>query len=290
MSRPARSARIVLISAVTGLLATAALLTTAGAQAATSYDTLSYSARLLDLVNIARIQHGLRPLVPAPGTTTVAAGWTQHLADDRALSHNSQLGRQLATHGSRSWRVYGENVGVGSVDDPDGLFTAYWNSPEHRANILDRSYRYVGVAVLFTGSRSWNTFDFVDVYGQAQPTRHVGRRHVSAHASAGGASQSAIVRRSVAHQARPAARPVVVRVEALHKASAHRSTAYRPVITHGFARGVAGPVHTAASGDALSTSVRLPSQRTHTVMLAVAVLALMFVARRWMGATAEDGA
>lgn len=276
MSRPARSARIVLVSAVTGLLATAALLTTADAQAVTSYDTSSYSARLLDLVNIARSQHGLQPLVLAPGTSTVAAGWTQHLADDRALSHNSQLGRQLATHGSRSWRVYGENVGVGSATDPDGLFTAYWNSPEHRANILNRSYRYVGVSVLFTGSRSWNTFDFVDVYGQTQPTHHVGRRDVQSHASTP-AARPAVARRSMTatrHAAarpstdetrRPAARPVVVRVEALHQASAHRPAAQRPVNTHASVR-----------------VVQLPGHRTRTLMLAVAVWALMFAARRWM--------
>jgi uncharacterized protein YkwD len=280
MSRPARSARNVLISAVIGLLATAAMLTTAGAQAAASYDTSSYAARLLDLVNIARSQHGLRPLVRAPGTTTVAAAWTQHLADDRALSHNSQLGRQLAAHGSKSWRVYGENVGVGSATDPDGLFKAYWNSPEHRANILNRSYRYVGVAVLLTGSRAWNTFDFVDVYGRAQPTRHVGRRHVQSHVS------TTAARPSTGETHRPAARPLVVQVKALHQTSAHRPAAQRPVNAHVFVGVVAGPVHTAASGHGVVGAVQLPEHRTHTVMLAAAVLAVLFAARRWMLAAA----
>src|SRR4051794_34349224 len=228
MSRPARSARIALISVVAGLLAVAAMLTTAGAQAAASYDTSSYAARLLDLVNVARSQHGLRALVQTPGTTTVAAAWTQHLADNRALSHNSQLGRQLATHGSKSWRVYGENVGVGSATDPDGLFSAYWKSPEHRANILNGAYRYVGVGVLLTDSRSWNTFDFVDVYGRAQPTRHVGHRHLQSHVS------TAAARATAGETRRPAARPLVVRVKALHQTSAHRPAAHRPVNVHVF--------------------------------------------------------
>lgn len=165
MRSPARSVRIIVISAVFGLLVSGAMLTKAGAQADTSYSTSDYAGRLLTLVNAARAEHGLRPLVLAPGTTMVAWGWTEHLADQRALSHNQKLGRQLATHGSSRWRVYGENVGVGSADDPDGLFAAYMHSPEHRANILNRSYRYVGLAVVFTGTRSWNTFDFVDVYG-----------------------------------------------------------------------------------------------------------------------------
>ena len=286
MSRPAPSARLVVVSAVIVLLATAAALTTAGAHAATSYSTSSYASRLLDLVNIARGQQGLRPLVSAPGTTTVATAWTQHLADDRALSHNPQLGRQLEAHGSRTWRVYGENVGVGSATDPDDLFTAYWNSPEHRANILNRSYRYVGVAVRFTGSRSWNTFDFVDVYGRTQPTRHVGRRHLQSQAAPATARTSA---EPATHQDRSAAHDDVVRVEALHQASARRPAAHRSVNQHAFVGVVAGAVHSAASGP-LVGAVRLPAPRSPTVMQGIAVLMLTVVARRWLLAAVRRAA
>lgn len=164
MRRQAPSARSVVTAMVAGVLVAIALATTAGAQAS-SYTSTSYALRLLALVNGVREQHGLEDLALAPGTESVAAAWTQHLAGARILAHNPQLAHQLATHGSHSWRTYGENVGVGSADDPDGLFSAYMNSPEHRANILSGAYRFVGVWVVLSGSRAWNTFDFVDVYG-----------------------------------------------------------------------------------------------------------------------------
>jgi uncharacterized protein YkwD len=276
MSRPASSARLVLVSAVTALLAAVALLTTVGAQAAPSYDVSSYAARLLDLVNMARAQYGLQPLVQTPGTTAVAAGWTQHLVDDRALSHNGQLGRQLSSHGSSAWRTYGENVGMGSADDPDGLFTAYWNSPEHRANILNGEYRYVGVAVLFTGSRSWNTFDFVDVYGKAQPVRHAGRRQVQRSAQTV-SSTPQVERRPVVVTPSKPARPLVVHVKGLHR-RAH----LQPAVQHPFVGIPAAATPTVASGQLVADAQRSTDGRTQLVALALAVLALMFAARRWM--------
>src|SRR5262249_22018918 len=58
----------------------------------------------------------------------------------------------------------------GPSSNADALFTAYMNSPEHRANILDPSYRYLGIATVFTGSYSWNTMDFVDQYSGTSTT------------------------------------------------------------------------------------------------------------------------
>lgn len=167
MRRPASTAvslRICTLLAVAA--ATAALLHPIGARAG-SMTPWDYGARLLQLVNDAREQHDLRPLIPTPGTSAVAYTWTQHMAARRTLSHNPDLGPDLSTHGSTNWQVYGENVGMGSTDDPDGLFAAYMRSPEHRANILTKDYRFVGVGVEFTRSRAWNTFDFVDVYKAA---------------------------------------------------------------------------------------------------------------------------
>lgn len=165
---------------ISGVAATYAV--APGAHAARPLTASEYAARLLDLVNQARALHGLHELQTAAGTGTVAASWTDRLAAGRALSHNPHLAHDLATHGSSSWRVYGENVGVGEVENPDDLFTAYMHSPEHRDNILTREYRYVGVAVVFAGNHAWNTFDFVDVYSsgsstQEQPAGHGARPH-----------------------------------------------------------------------------------------------------------------
>lgn len=119
----------------------------ARAHAATDTPTLSaYDARLLYDVNHSRAAHGLHPLVLAAGTTDVAHGWSCRLAGSAVLEHNPNLGVAVEHHGSRSWTAYGENAGVAaSTSGADALFRAYMSSPEHRANILDTQYRYVGV-------------------------------------------------------------------------------------------------------------------------------------------------
>ena len=151
---------------VAGLLALGAAFGLAPAHAA-SWTSSSYASRLVQLVNQARQQHGLPALTVTSGTSQVAAAWTAHLDAAKALAHNPDLQHQLETHGSPNWTTYGENVGQGPSNDPDALFQAYMNSTEHRDNILNRAYRFTGVAVILDGSTAWNTFDFVDSYQSA---------------------------------------------------------------------------------------------------------------------------
>src|SRR3954447_21808918 len=87
-------------------LLTGMFLATAPSSTGQSYSESSYISKLLSLVNDARQQNGLRPLVLAGGTTTVAAGWTQHLAAQQALSHNPDLRHDLEAHGSAQWTSY----------------------------------------------------------------------------------------------------------------------------------------------------------------------------------------
>lgn len=57
------------------------------------------------------------------------------------------------------WHVWGENVGVtsGSVA---GLERMFMRSPEHRRNILDRSFTHVAVGIYDHGGRLWVTVFF----------------------------------------------------------------------------------------------------------------------------------
>jgi uncharacterized protein YkwD len=280
MRRQAPSARSIVTAMVAGGLVAIALATTAGVQAS-SYTSTSYALRLLALVNGAREQHGLEDLALASGTESVAAAWTQHLAGARILAHNPQLAHELATHGSHSWRTYGENVGVGSADDPDGLFTAYMNSPEHRANILTGAYRFVGVWVVLTGSRAWNTFDFVDVYGDegsvirhyvpARPHLHVLQQPTT---NAGSISLAATTPATPDPVARPARRPTrtpLVQVKAL------RGPPPRVPVA-----AVVGSALPTASPTTAPNDIRPPVSRSHAVVIALAVLVLSLAGRRWM--------
>src|SRR5690242_17288536 len=123
MRRPEHAIRTSIL-ALLGLLVAGFAAFAPGASAA-SYSTSSYAARLLSLVNGARADHGLAPLQSASGTTSVAAGWTSHMASSDTLAHNPDLRHQIETHGSPDWTIYGENVGHGGASDPDGLFRAY---------------------------------------------------------------------------------------------------------------------------------------------------------------------
>jgi len=133
------------------------------ARAATTAPSLStFDSRLLYDINHARTSRGIRALTAVAGTTDVAHGWSCHMAGASWLSHDGRLGSLLETHGSYWWTTYGENVGVtSSTATADSLFRAYMNSPEHRANILDRTFRYVGVWTKSSAGRRWNTIDFV---------------------------------------------------------------------------------------------------------------------------------
>jgi hypothetical protein len=125
-------------------------------------------SRLLSDVNQARAAVGLPALIPAAGTTEVALGWTAHLVAMSGLMHNPNLLADLESHGSANWTTAAENVGYGPAGQPDVLFAAYMNSPEHRANILDPSVRYIGIGVIdgtVDGSPTmFDTMDFVDAY------------------------------------------------------------------------------------------------------------------------------
>jgi uncharacterized protein YkwD/mRNA-degrading endonuclease toxin of MazEF toxin-antitoxin module len=209
--------RRIIATAALGVVIGAGMISLPEANAAASYSPASYGARVVALVNQARADQGLAALTVTSGTSTVATGWSDHLAAARALSHNPNLKAQLESHGSPNWTIYGENVGEAPTTSPDALFNAYMKSPEHRANILETRYRFVGVGVVFGGSNAWNTLDFVDSYAGSHTSAPVSTHHVSS------TQPRVATRPAVAlHTARPA------RVVTSHRVAATTTAARRP--------------------------------------------------------------
>jgi uncharacterized protein YkwD len=295
MRRPALTIRTSVL-ALLGLLVGGFAVFAPGASAA-SYTTSGYASRLLSLVNDARTSHGLPALRTASGTTTVAAGWTSHLASAQGLSHNPDLRHQIETHGSPDWGIYGENVGQGYSLDPEGLFRAYMQSPEHRANILEGSYRYVGVAVVFTGKTAWNTFDFVDTYGTPTAAKQPAPKPVTHHRT-----QATKPQAQPAPKPAPSAKPATAPAQhadtrrpqhrthsaAGHRVTQHKADAHRS--QHVKVQGLTGKAATptpirevVATATASVTPLSgLPTNRSsRAVLVALAVLALSAAARRW---------
>ena len=126
----------------------------------------SVEARLATLINQARTSRGIPALTVATGTTDLARKWAMTQAVKNLLHHNPNLVAGVQAHGSADWRRVAENVGRGW--NPDSLFNAYMNSPGHRANILDRDTRYLGIGwVERPDGSGYNTQVFVDRYSSA---------------------------------------------------------------------------------------------------------------------------
>jgi uncharacterized protein YkwD len=118
------------------------------------------------MLNAERTAHGLAPLRVSGDLVAVAQQWSAHMASSQSLAHNPGLTSQV-----HNWRAVGENVGEGpTVEDLD---SAFMNSPEHRANILDPSYKEFGVGYARSDGLIWITIDFRDPMnstGSSQPT------------------------------------------------------------------------------------------------------------------------
>ncbi|HEX8003146.1 MAG TPA: CAP domain-containing protein [Mycobacteriales bacterium] len=161
--------RLVAVAAATGALSAAAVLVPAQAEAFTSVNGVrlnSFEARITSLINGARTSRGLVPLTVASGTTDLARRWSMNQAAKNLLYHNPSLVSQIVGYGSSSWRQVAENVGRGY--GADSLFTAYMNSPGHRANILDPDMRFLGIGwVERPDGSGYNTQVFVDSYSSS---------------------------------------------------------------------------------------------------------------------------
>ncbi len=169
MSRP---------TAITRIFAACAAACVAGpltaAPPASAYSTVSglrlnaFEARLVRLINDARTSRGIPALTVAAGTTDVARRWSATQAGRNTMSHNPSLGSDVAAAGSSNWTRVAENVGHGGGTNPDAMFSAYMSSASHRNNLLNSTYRYLGMGwAERADGTGFNTQVFVDQYSSA---------------------------------------------------------------------------------------------------------------------------
>lgn len=110
--------------------------------------------RVVTLVNVRRVEAGLRPVRLHAAVHTAAR---KHSADQARMgrmthtgSDGSNPGQRISREGYR-WSAWGENVAMGYLT-PRAVMRAWMNSPGHRANILSRSFRHIGVGVRRSGN------------------------------------------------------------------------------------------------------------------------------------------
>ena len=116
---------------------------------------------VLGQINDLRRQHGLAPLRFSAKLSAAARQHSLEMASRGYFSHDSANGssfdRRIARFypmgSARYWSV-GENLLWSSPDvDPAGALTMWFNSPEHRKNMLTARWREIGLsAVHVTGA------------------------------------------------------------------------------------------------------------------------------------------
>ncbi|MCX7715316.1 MAG: SafA/ExsA family spore coat assembly protein [Clostridia bacterium] len=119
-----------------------------------SGDVKSYEQKVIDLTNQKRAQNGLSALKANWELSRVARLKSQDMHDKGYFSHTSP------TYGSPfdmmkkfgiTYRSAGENIAKGQTT-PEAVVNAWWNSPGHRANILNSSYTEIGVGYVKDGN------------------------------------------------------------------------------------------------------------------------------------------
>lgn len=105
------------------------------------------------LINRQRAHHGLRPLRENAALDRSARSHSVSMVSHAYFSHNSADGgspfSRMAGYGHAC--ALGENIaaGVRTSGTPWAIVQAWMHSPDHRANILNGSYRDAGMGVAF---------------------------------------------------------------------------------------------------------------------------------------------
>jgi uncharacterized protein YkwD len=114
---------------------------------------------LISLTNQARAKAGLSKLTQNDKLTQAATLKSQDMINKDYFAHTSPAGlnswywfREV----NYSYRVAGENLAI-DFTDSQSLFTAWMNSPTHKANIMDPNFSDIGIAAVsgeFQGHQS----------------------------------------------------------------------------------------------------------------------------------------
>ncbi|MEU5592949.1 sigma-70 family RNA polymerase sigma factor [Streptomyces sp. NPDC020298] len=125
----------------------------------TSSDTVT---QVVALVNKERSAAGCGPLTENPQLEDAAQRHSDDMAARNFFDHTNPDGAdpgQRITAAGYRWSTYGENIAQGQ-QTPQAVMDSWMNSPGHRANILNCSFKDIGVGVHKGSGGPWWTQDF----------------------------------------------------------------------------------------------------------------------------------
>lgn len=120
--------------------------------------------KVVELVNIERKKAGLSPLSYNEELSKVARIKSQDMADKNYFSHNSPTYKDPFTMMKNFGIKYGqagENIAKG-YPNADSVIKGWMNSPGHRANILNSSFKKIGVGYVNKSGTTYWTQMFTD--------------------------------------------------------------------------------------------------------------------------------
>lgn len=120
-------------------------------------ETAAIEARIAELVNQARAEAGVAPLVVSAELTQASRAWTEQMVTNFGLVHDPGLAVPPGA------RIAGENVAyrTTAADVGANLHAQFMASQGHRENVLEPAYTSVGIGVIQSGDRTWVTERFV---------------------------------------------------------------------------------------------------------------------------------
>ncbi|MFJ3791616.1 CAP domain-containing protein [Kitasatospora sp. NPDC090091] len=118
-----------------------------------------YAQQVVDLVNAERAKAGCGPLTAESRLATAAQNHSEDMANRNYFDHASPEGfhadHRIEATGYK-WSSWGENIARGQKD-PAAVMNAWMNSSGHRANILNCSFKQIGVGVRTGSGGPWWT-------------------------------------------------------------------------------------------------------------------------------------
>lgn len=117
---------------------------------------------MLALVNKERAAAGCSPVTANSRLARAADDYSDVMAASGVMSHTGPDGSTMASRveaAGYAWSTLGENIARGQADAAS-VMESWMNSPGHRANILNCSFRELGVGVHHGDGGPWWTQDF----------------------------------------------------------------------------------------------------------------------------------
>lgn len=152
------------------------LLALSGSVAALAASLDTEEQAFATLINDYRQQHGLAPLKISDKLDAAATWMSTDMGQKNYFSHTDSLGRSFATRLNAFGYTYnttkGENIAAGNAT-ASSTFLQWKNSSGHNANMLNASYRVMGIARVYTAGSTYKwywTNDFGGYDDSGAPT------------------------------------------------------------------------------------------------------------------------